>query len=831
MVKSNENNKIDVKIISLKRWNFPQTKSLYSTDPNLQIKHGDFVSFKSHHFIDIIDVDAENESPFLMAYNEIKKLRTERNKNGNHEEVYTVQNIAILGEKNNFWEEKADIMYVTFIQLANIDQAYSSTCKEIKKRISDSFKDKDITSSFALYHSLDFSDLVLFTKNISYDDLVKITWDLSLIRSSNFNLIRDTFTMFSFRYEYLMDSFKKIENGENLNWFDNLSLSADISIPYLGTLENFTKYLQQEEFTFKIEKILGRYDVRITTNKLSGEKVLKFLYALDKYGAKGQDVSFGGYEIVFLTENETIIPKANKAPSNRFLNNISTESIIQQNINEIEKMSSSNYIYETLHSIIALQKNGFADEFLISILLSFVGFIKIVGNESESNVEIMASEYFNAINTLSLCTMHSERQFIQSPAFNVNFFDVPPRLLAFYTAISNEIVTLLNGTKDKTDYYFIIVPDFREDIHIKIIGNKEFSQSEACLGIIHLSEKYFYDPINAIALLTHEIAHYVGNRNRRSRAEHIFKTALFSLFSENGLIDKDTPYENIKNEDSLVCLLINETSQYMMNNFSEIFPEENGETKFYLRDIERYFEIIGYCTSLFTAGINQEKIKVLWRNCLKKNYDNLNEQELEFILSNNYELFFKYQTLASEQQKKDFLIEMIITNIMNHFEYKIAIVNGNQHYINNSIDSIKNYISVFREVFADFQIFNILNNFDFDSYEFLLDSISLKNDYLAGLRHDALLSVMDIKNRKKVINFEKYGLGEIQYEYVKQELVAYLSSHTNCIEEKDRKAIENVIKILYKKDTLALFNTIHKTNREYSNFLQTKCISQTDTIS
>lgn len=117
------------------------------------------------------------------------------------------------------------------------------------------------------------------------------------------------------------------------------------------------------------------------------------------------------------------------------------------------------------------------------------------------------------MNTLSLCTMHSERQFIHTPVFNAYYFDIPPKLLAYYNAIVYNIAYQQKSADLRhPSYHYIIIPDYRTDIYVEPLNIPYKEDTDDHVAIICLSEKYFHQPSKAIMLLAHEAGHYEGER-------------------------------------------------------------------------------------------------------------------------------------------------------------------------------------------------------------------------------------------------------------------------------------------------------------------------------
>ena len=70
-----DKNQFDIKMLSLKRWNAPQPKALFEQSG---VKYGDFISFRSYHFVDIKDVSYEIQNPALLGtYEALSEMRSD----------------------------------------------------------------------------------------------------------------------------------------------------------------------------------------------------------------------------------------------------------------------------------------------------------------------------------------------------------------------------------------------------------------------------------------------------------------------------------------------------------------------------------------------------------------------------------------------------------------------------------------------------------------------------------------------------------------------------------------------------------------------------------
>ena len=58
----------DVRIMTLKRWDFPQTARLFPETGEALAADGNYISYNTHHFIHIEECVNEKEPPIRRAY-------------------------------------------------------------------------------------------------------------------------------------------------------------------------------------------------------------------------------------------------------------------------------------------------------------------------------------------------------------------------------------------------------------------------------------------------------------------------------------------------------------------------------------------------------------------------------------------------------------------------------------------------------------------------------------------------------------------------------------------------------------------------------------------
>lgn len=742
----------DIRILTLKRWNFPQTTRLFPTEDEGSAAAGDYISYNSHHFIHIEECLQIEEQPIRRVHHSLESLRGKQ-RNTKDADIHMVQSLTLLGEEGDFWDTPGDVLYISFLQLTN---SAVITTEEIRRDIDSIITGRTSGASWALYHSLDFCDLVLFTKNLTYKDCSSIMWDLSIGRGQELAIVRDTFTIYGFRQGFLKDAFQKLDQNVCPQWKDHASLSVQLSIQSYEVWKKFENSLKNEHIPYQPLRTFGRYDVRLITNDLSGEQILRLLHLLDDMAGESKDRAFGGYEISMETPlDNAILRGSTDASQDRELENVAADAMdLLCGMCAKADLDSADYADETRRSLKALLKNGFSEEFVLSVLSTFLGFLQITINvqdyrnrmelKENEEIELKASQekmirhYFNALNILALCTMHSERQFVQAPAFNATYFDVPPKLLAFYSAVAREILDALRSDSD-ADYHFLFVPNYQKDINVRPLELKMKENPSQHLAVVHLHESYFYDPVLTIKLFCHEAAHYMSDRHRKDRARYIFRVVSFLLLANTplGFVMEQTQ------DDSILAVMAESLADFLMEKFVEQTPHTIRDIPYHLKDVSEFLRCTDYGISFFEDAFHADRICSSWQNVLREKVIQESDRfgklfgiglgSIQETLQSNYliELF--------QQDQEGMHVYEVFSRIISHYATFPNASEPDEEF-NNICENI---LQAFSEAYADLRMSELIGEeFSWKDYTDMFTQVDVDNHYQKILRHDAVLNVV-----------------------------------------------------------------------------------------
>lgn len=819
-----KDNTNDVRVLVLKRWNLPQTKPIY--DEKNTNHYGEYVSFQSHHFIDILPADMSDLDAIPSAYREIKKSRA-RQFNSNMRDLHTVQSMTILGKNKEFWETKSDVLYITFIQLTNESERNLDQMESQIHEIMKICTSKDNKPLWTLYFSLDFCDYVLFTKNISMKEYHDVLWHLGLFRKEICKGIRDTFTMYCIREDYLIDSFKKFDSKEKVEWNENFTLSINLSIQDVEKWRKLERFLNKEKIQYDIFRASGRYDLNLCINCISGSKLLRLLRCIDKLCCNNKDTVFGGYELAIMAPRwDGDIVKSQIARQDRRFEKLAVKMMGNLCDKYCEVFpNAGGYVQETKASLEALLKNGFSEEFVLSVFQSFVAFLRIsLDAENQpiacKQLEVMNRNYFTALNTLALCTMHNERQFIQAPSFNATYFDVPPKLLAYYSAIVNHVARVLQHKEPI--YRFVISPDYREDIFVNPMIIPRNNKPKEHLAVICLGEAYFYDPPKAIALLCHELGHYLSNRQRQRRAKSIFRMVSFSLLMCSPLFSSASSIVNIQSGHSLLNALVDSLEILMIKEYEdwsrkvEVYPYYHliSITEF-LNEYESGFSFLGEDELLC-------QLKEFWTTSIESavQRDNICRNELKRWIRYLEDLlhgqFINEETADVVGTKSKQIISVLVADALSRAKQFVPEMSLFHAELCDEI------IGSYSEAYADLRMAELLgDSINLGDYEQLLCSISNPMYISSGIRHDSLCRVL--WNNEKTD--EWCNEGDQRTQLILKTVVNHVSEYLSvchmqpCLSSK----VEDAVKVFKEKDVVTQFETIHHEIVEFRSGLIRFC--------
>lgn len=732
-----------LRTLTMKHFSTPQEKPYTGIEiDELEDKYGNYISFYHHHFLRIAPCQ---DNRIISAYNALCHERTEE-----YAGTHILQTLTLTGQEADFWEQEPALLFVTLVKMRGFeaDSGTENRYQMLVKRLKELFNESvpiipELTPSFALYYSYDFCDYVLFAKNITMERYNEILWRMTTGADCAFNAVRDTYSIYAFHTRTLLEAMKGTDTPEldALSLNISLRLSAYSSTSFSAWEESLLKY------NIKLDKafMFSRYDLELQAKNINGKQLAMLLHELDCTYAEDLP-PFGSYELMLLSSVSPSNEPSGKAPWKdvEFVNAL--ETMLASNANPVDKILQE-YDREALRSLRELLQNSFSTEFLMGVFPAYLtgrDILKIDGNTPEwhqiQELYANAQYFFNALDTLKLSMMHGEHRFIQAPAFDATYFDIPPKLFAYYAAILNLTKEVYQDKDGK--YTFLMVPDFRPGINVRPLPEEDAADVKSRLAIVYLSERYFYDPFKAISLIFHETAHYLSERYREERAKEIF-------FSISAYLIVNLPIGKLLNKDSLhafmdrkslLGVLAGELSEFIFQDYTQHTCYDKG-IPFSFVGIQKYLQDILYGIRIISNGYTKEMLIRAWSASI------MASQNIDILCNDCKEILDSLQkevgesSFLSEMFPKKFACDILAAKVakqIDDFSYEMDSQRQDSFY-----QDCENILFAFREAFADHRMIQVLKT-PLTLYEELLKDTREgleKFDFEFTLRHDAIVGI------------------------------------------------------------------------------------------
>lgn len=716
----------EIRLLTFKKWNLPYTASVCDVGD----EYGEYVSYQDNHFIDIQPISETAVGQLHAVYDQLTENRAVQSRAVPPVDIHTIQCMPLVGPRTDFWDSSPPVLYISLIQLTNRCVDDFPTLEEKILECVRNEGGSNTALRCTLYESLDFCDLVLFTTGIELGTLQKCLWTLTLGSDDpGVESIRDAISFCCFRRQFL----RQVFDGAGTDaWKDTLSLSVDLNIQSLDRWNILQQELAEID-SGGIVGTLGRHDVRLTYSQISSQTVLQILSKIDSLCRKSNpgeteeerlSRAFGSCNITVFSELTGDMAVGGGAQVDTALYCAVKRAMEQWHENQESHAydTSRVYIEDTFSALLTLSKSGFADEFVVSVLPTLQSYIVLLNevfqqenlNTFKAKVTSVPQIYFRALNTLALCTMHSERQFIQSPAFHATYFDIPPKLLSFYTALTDSIIRALSAQEGKR-YRFLLVPDYRDDIVVTQLEIDTKRDTNEHLAVVSLQEDLFYNPVKAIGVLCHEIAHYVGDRQREQRAEYIFQAVgvhlLKNTFPFSGSLS------NRGFGDSLLELLSQGFSDYMKTRIDLADSGARREIQYILQGVSDFLDKTDYGYALFCDQNCSAQLGNRWRSQL---IEKLSAGDVQIKEDFSHAVEKIKNTLSSELFAEDvcateYTVDVFVRALLSdlyHIKdgWQLKEAWGGTRIWTEFVGSCQNIIQAFSEAYADFRMLSLLKN-------------------------------------------------------------------------------------------------------------------------
>lgn len=314
---------------------------------------------------------------------------------------------------------------------------------------------------------------------------------------------------------------------------------------------------------------------------------------------------------------------------------------------------------------------------------------------------------------------HSNRQFVQIPSFHMASFEMQPKIMAYYTAVTQGLIDMLKDDNDAPFYGYTISPGFTNSLKVQSLALQRVCPRDEFISI-EVDEKSLYDIRLTTETLAHELSHYVGGkcRNRSKRTECILSACFHMIIQDvleqvcgiiapthRAIFDPVSIFESSK-ELAAVYINANINSsevQYLKSLFFD-----------HIVNLKRYIRSSRFFNTLFFNQIKDSLSQTYFissKDCQKDFLDILNEYLLENIgielPSGTTSATWDNDPIACYE------CDRIINDVLHSYGKTEREIENNA--ANKNLDPLWHRCYLFKETFADLQMIQI---FDMSWHEY-----------------------------------------------------------------------------------------------------------------
>lgn len=448
---------------------------------------------------------------------------------------------------NDFWDSEYNFTFFSLLQLNN------EKIEEKRRYLDDlNFDDAKVIS----YYSLDNSDLIFAIKCNSCKMGFNIISKLH-INNENTLELRNSYTVLALKKEDINTSDKFKEFNEKIDILELRIVEKDSN----STLKLYDKLyydLHHNDTCVDMTIALGTEDNVIIIKNLNWIDLIPFYQngqtgilcnsnkAIDNYAnavsAKVMFLMQKNKKIISDIDNNLDSSGKKRDISNLLCkviyNNIESIYFKREKTNGISNAEKKNLkmLASALWRFEYAHNNGkvFSDYNFFPILESLYMFTELAKNTND----IPSNFYYSFMKGMKLCTQNftkPDRVYSQITDFNVRYFDVPAKLVLFYSAYMfylKRVLNQLSCTENKCKYEFLVCPGVNSKTQVKEIFTREFPGDnkntllQNRLFFVEIPEQQIYSPKEMLIVLGHETAHFVGRtiRKREKRFNYIIES-------------------------------------------------------------------------------------------------------------------------------------------------------------------------------------------------------------------------------------------------------------------------------------------------------------------
>lgn len=212
---------------------------------------------------------------------------------------------------------------------------------------------------------------------------------------------------------------------------------------------------------------------------------------------------------------------------------ISQKNALMEILRQIQKESSDKDFKEIniILNSVPRYAGGLFNDYVFYSILSPINFLLCLMQENLKMGTLNMRDYYDFLKAFCMYvqgSLTSDRHSIQAIDFNSKIYEVPAKIIAFYSAHINfvkRILSTFDDEKDSCAYEFLVAPGISNVVYVDELYCSVSNQKR--LMKVEIPEYCLYNLHDMMIILTHETAHYVGRRYRlrdETRYDSILKS-------------------------------------------------------------------------------------------------------------------------------------------------------------------------------------------------------------------------------------------------------------------------------------------------------------------
>lgn len=537
---------VDGRIISL--------SSMDTTGTQHKVKENQYEVLE---FFDVLEVKAVTGSPPLQeAY---RQSRTNA-ANGISGTAYRQTILAFTDvvkkpcshgftrrEIDAFWANtKFPLLFTTLVNVESKDKL-----NEMEARVRELYP----KGRYLVYYTLDYCEAVIFLKAKTFHYCAELMFKLDYGGSKNSDtnaaLLVDSITLCSYvnGFDFAKDtSYYREKFGVYLRFG---VADAEKMETFCTEVKQMTQEYCGEKVSISKNWILGRYDLGVFCPKAN----LRWLRKVKELANSDGENTAPWHTVQSLSilvnpskeqfhgrvnvRNETIQGLAQKMNCARKEFLAAYEKACAKH--EIPKDDVwIRWVHEASEQMVAFARSNMTTDLGICLVPQFLDFFTYekafweedqITPEEWDEAEEGFSLLFNNISVLVDSMNHSSRQFILTPSFRTVAFDMPPKIMAYYIAMTHRLIDALQDQGVKCGV--TISPKFTRNLVVRSLVPFNPNKKDQFITI-GIGEESLYRLQCTTGVLAHEISHFVGDR---FRLRPLRRECLQKSVMENLLVD------------------------------------------------------------------------------------------------------------------------------------------------------------------------------------------------------------------------------------------------------------------------------------------------------